>query len=120
VRFGLRCLGGRLTWGHTIDLAELRGDARHFTHLLALPPGDAAPPHRAAVRDISLSGCSMEADHLHPPGSRLTVRLYNPRRHVGRTHVLVVRHASRQDDGTVLLGCQFLRPLSAADLQELR
>lgn len=119
-RYFLRCLLGPLARRYAIDLAELRADARHFTHLLALSPGDATRKHVAVVRDISLTGCRVEASDVYQPGTRMTVELYNPRRHTARTQVLVVRHASPQANGKTLLGCQFLRQLSEEELRELR
>jgi NDP-sugar pyrophosphorylase family protein len=118
-KYFLRVLAGPLS--RHCNLAELRADLRHFTHLIALSPeGDRKEKQLAVVRDISRSGCGVEATQLYPNGTRLTVSLHNPRRHSTLMRVLVVRHATEMANGKALLGCQFQRALSEEELQELR
>jgi lipopolysaccharide/colanic/teichoic acid biosynthesis glycosyltransferase len=120
IRYLLRSLAGPLASRFVPDLSELRTDVRHFTHLLALPTGEAQRKELAIVRDISRTGVGLESTHDYQPGARLTAELYNPRRHTARLHELVVRHATTQSNGKFLLGCRFVAPLREEDLAELR
>jgi hypothetical protein len=70
----------------------------------------------ATVRDISASGIGLSLCYPFSPGTFLAIDLQLPG---GGTRTLLSRvvHARDQADGTWHIGCEFVKELSASDLE---
>jgi hypothetical protein len=76
----------------------------------------------AQVRDISLGGLGLLLQHRFRPGTPLLVELKNAAGEVLRTVPVRVAHATpflRGNNPCWLLGCQFVHPLTDAELKSL-
>lgn len=78
--------------------------------------GTGAP--RTRVRDISQTGIALLVDEPLRPGTVLVITLQNQLLRLTRLLPIRVMHATHGDDGWVL-GCQFVRKLSAPEIQTL-
>jgi hypothetical protein len=78
--------------------------------------GQEAGP-RATVRDLSATGIGLLVEHAVKPGSVLILSLETSRWQLARPLPVRVMHSAPMDDGTWLVGCQFVRKLSEPELQ---
>lgn len=118
-RYFVRCLAGPLARAVVPGPGERRSSTRHFTHLVVLSADD-QERNVAIGRDISSTGMGLESPRDYPAGTRIAVKLYNPRRQAACVRLLIVCHATTQANGTYLLGCRFSREMSEEELQKLK
>ncbi len=83
--------------------------------LLGLAPRDLT---RAVVFDLSASGVGLVIDRSLPAEALLVLRL--PTSTAGwSSHLVRVKRCQEQADGTFRVGCAFVKPLSARQMQGL-
>jgi hypothetical protein len=76
---------------------------------------------RAQVQDISAGGMGLVLPRRFEPGTLLVVDLPGPGGTAPRPFFVVrVVHAQKQESRRWVLGCQFLRMLSQAEMADLR
>jgi hypothetical protein len=100
---------------------EKRASVRHFCSLEAMShPLDAADGMSwgAIVRDISTGGISLSLCFPFRPGTHLAIDLQSDRGLV-RSLLTRVLHVHDQNDGTWLLGCEFIKQLSDSEFENL-
>jgi hypothetical protein len=93
------------------------------------PPGVAVSWHvlredrdeepRASVHNLSATGVGLLVDRPFKPGTVLVLGLQTRHRRLSRPLPARVMHASTAEGGKWLVGCQFVRKLSEAELQVL-
>jgi hypothetical protein len=100
---------------------EKRASVRHICTVEAtshpLDTGDAIC-WGATVRDISTGGLSLSLCFPFKLGTHLAVDLQGVNG-LSRTLLTRVTHVHDQADGTWLLGCEFIKPLSGTELEIL-
>jgi hypothetical protein len=72
----------------------------------------------ARVRSISTGGIGLVMCYPFKPGACLSVELSVQRQ--ARSLLVKVVHATDQADGTWLLGCEFVKPLSDGEVDALQ
>jgi hypothetical protein len=77
-----------------------------------------APPAR--IRDVSRTGIGLLVKETIKAGTVLVIKLQTRDQWLSRPLPVRVMHATLQEDGDWLIGCQFVRALSNQDLHELR
>jgi hypothetical protein len=81
--------------------------------LLGMVPQDLIS---AQVFDLSTTGVGLVLDQAIPSGKTLIIRL--PTSTMGwNSHLVRIKHCTPMDDGRFQVGCSFVKPLSAAQLQ---
>jgi len=74
----------------------------------------------ATVRDISQNGIGLTLCFPFPAGSYLAVDLHTPHAKAPVSSLLArVVHARDLPDGTWQVGCKFVKPLSASELESI-
>ena len=92
--------------------------ARRFDmlwQLLGVAPRDLTS---AQIFDLSSTGVGMIVDHEVPADVALVIRIRTATQG-WNSHLVRIRHSQRLDDGRFQIGCAFVKPLSAAQLQAL-
>ncbi len=100
---------------------DQRVSVRHLCSLEAMSqPLDAGDSMcwGAIVRDISTGGLSLSLCFPFKPGTHLAIELQGARG-VNRSLLTRVLHVHDQADGTWLLGCEFIKPLSDSEFESL-
>lgn len=73
----------------------------------------------ATVRNLSVEGIGMVVSRSFEAGTRLRVVLQNPRKNVSCAMIVRVVYTLQHPGGDWILGGQFSRPLTGAELQSL-
>jgi hypothetical protein len=76
-----------------------------------------SPPAR--VENISTTGIGLRVSEAIKPGTVLVIKLQSADRRLSRPLPARVMHATPQEEGGWLVGCQFVRRLSEEDMQAL-
>jgi hypothetical protein len=103
------------------SLFDRRGADRHacaaqpFWRVVGEGPFEAS---LGRIRDVSTTGIGLCVQEPLKPGTVFVLILQTPKR-LSRPLPVRVMHATRQEDGDWLVGCQFVRRLSEQDLQAL-
>jgi c-di-GMP-binding flagellar brake protein YcgR len=101
---------------------ERRAYLRYFCDAVAFcqqPNTRQRPPWRARVRDLSVQGMGLVFDQGLAAGTVLDIVLENAAGDRSVSLLALVRHGTRMPDASWLLGCQFSRPLTPAELDDL-
>jgi hypothetical protein len=77
------------------------------------------PWSQTLVRDVSIDGIGLVVDRCFEPETFLEIDLQNTTCKRTSTLFVTVVHAAQQSDGTWLLGCTFLSPLTPEELEAL-
>jgi hypothetical protein len=73
----------------------------------------------AWVLDLGLHGTGLQIDRVLEPGTLVLIEMKGPTRDLDLELKARVIHATRQRDGTCVVGCAFARPLSPDELDAL-
>jgi hypothetical protein len=101
---------------------DLRAWERYPCNVQAACQTVSAPeeePWSARVLDVSPAGMALAADRVVDTGALLSVVLRGPHSGEPLTILACVVHVGQRPEGGCILGCNFIRELSDADLQQL-
>jgi hypothetical protein len=73
----------------------------------------------ATIQDISSTGMSLGVERRFEPGTLVLVDMPPTTQCLVRSLLARVKHVRQADDGSWILGCAFLKPLSNAEVQDL-
>lgn len=74
---------------------------------------------QTTVHDLSCNGIGLKLNHAVEPGTLVRLGLFSRAANLWYMKMIRVIHATKQSDGSWLVGCVFLQKLTDQQLQEL-
>jgi hypothetical protein len=101
---------------------DRRASVRYYPHqvkagLVSQPKR--GRPWKAMIHDLSTTGVGMVLNQSFEQGTQLAIELNSPDGLLIYTVLTSVVHATRQPNGSYLVGCSFVRELSEDELRNL-